>query len=399
MFTQRPAGGGSMTCLIDLVRSLDRDRFEPVVLTYQRDTGYEEILESLGATVVSLDRPPRPKGKKSGGSPGHETARPRAGLRQLRRLFRLELPVGRRIAAIIRREGIELVHHNDNPRGDRPSMLGAWMAGVPQTSHVRYTPVYYPPMDRRLAKAVSRYVPMSRAIRTQMEENLGTITTPVEVVYDPFHFDIHDRAMAKHVVTASDFGFGPDDYLVVNVGRIVPWKGQDVFLRALRKTVDQCPHVKAVIVGGTKDHERSYEYWDDLQALTDELGLRDSVCFSGFRTDVPSIMAAADLLVHTATWPEPFGKVLVEAMASRTPVVATAGGGPVEIVEEGKTGLLVPPSDPDALAAALIRMANDPEGSRAMGERARAVAEKRYGVESFRRTMDRIFTEALERAS
>ena len=329
-----------MTCLVDLVRSLDRDRFEPVVLTYQANTGYEPALEALEAKVVSLNRHPNPRNAQAQ-RVGHEAPRSNPGWRQFKRLLRLELPVGRQISRIIKGEGIELVHNNDNPRGDRPSMLGAWMAGVPQVSHVRYTPVYYPPMDRRLSKAVSRYIPMSNAIRAHMADNLGPIETPIEVVYDPFHFDVHDKALADHPVDRRDFGFSSDDFLLANVGRIVPWKGQDVFLKALRKTVDACPNVKAVIVGGPKDHDGSREYWDRLQKLAGELGLGQSVRFAGFRSDVPGIMAAADLVVHTATMPEPFGKVLVEAMASEAPVVATGAGGPLEIVVEGESGLLV----------------------------------------------------------
>ncbi|MGI9626184.1 MAG: glycosyltransferase family 4 protein [Longimicrobiales bacterium] len=394
LFVQRPAGGGSMTCLLDLIRCLDRDRFEPVVLTYQSDTGYEAALEGLAARVVSLNRQPTPRRAKAERS-GHEVPRPNPGWRQVKRLLRLELPVGRQIARVIRSEGIQLVHNNDNPRGDRPSMLGAWMAGVPQVSHVRYTPVYYPPMDRRLSKVVSRYVPMSQAIRAHMAENLGDIETPIEVVYDPFHFDVHDQALADHTVDKRDFGFAEDDFVLANVGRVVPWKGQDVFLKALRKTVDACPNVKAVIVGGAKDHDESREFWDRLQRLTEELGLQDSVCFAGFRSDVPSIMAAADLVVHTATMPEPFGKVLVEAMASRAPVVATGAGGPLEIVAEGESGLLVPANDPDALAEALVKLASNREATRTMGDQARALAEERYGVSAFRDAFSRILDEAL----
>lgn len=398
MLVQRPAGGGSMTALLDLVRSLDRDRYDPVVLTYQAETGYETELRNLGATLFSLNHPrgPGTRTKADGAAPGHETARPRHGLRQARRLIRSDLPIGRAIAQVIRREGIDLVHHNDNPRGDRGSILGAWMARVPQTSHVRYTPTYYKPIDRRLARSVRRYLTMSEAIRQHMSSNLGSLPAPVEVVYDPFHFDVHDRALRANAPSRSEWGFGPTDFVLASVGRIVPWKGQDVFLRALRKTVDAVPDAKALIVGGPKETTASQDFWHRLQALTDELDLRSAVVFTGLRRDVPQVMAASDVVVHTATMAEPFGKVLVEAMATRRPVVATAFGGPLEIVDEGDTGRLVPASDPEALASVLIDLARNPERGRLMGERGRVRAEQRFGVEPYRAAMERIFDEAVQ---
>lgn len=392
-----------MTCLVDLVRSLDRDRFVPYVLTYLADTGYEETFASLGAEVLCLNRP-KPVRKKhnpntvSPADPrarGHETPQRGLAWRSIKRLLRSDFPIAKSIAGLIEEHGIDLVHHNDNPRGDRASILGARQAGVPQTAHVRYTPLYFPPIDRRLVRPIRRFLPMSRAIEEHLTTNLGPLPAPVEVVYDPFHFDVHDEVLRTSPVDRAEFGFDRDDIVLANIGRITSWKGQDVFLKAMRLVVDRVPRAKALLVGAPNDRDESQQFWKELHDLTDALGLRGSVHFTGFRKDVPSVMAASDIVVHTATMAEPFGKVLVEAMASRRPVVGTAFGGPLEIVTEGETGHLVPASDPEALAQVLIELASHPERITAMGDRGREVAQARYGVEAFTTTLTRVFTEAL----
>ncbi|MCG8468620.1 MAG: glycosyltransferase, partial [Gemmatimonadetes bacterium] len=393
MFVQRPAGGGSMTGLIDVIRALDRDRYEPVVLSYQRDTGYESTFRSLGATVETLGRPPkRARAKRT---QGHEVPPRRPLLHAGKRLARFDIPTGRMIARAIRAGSIDLVHNHDNPRGDRPSILAARWAGVPQVCHVRYTPSYYAPLDRTLSRIVDRYLPVSEAVRSHMDENVGRLHAPVEILYDPFHFDVHDAAAATAQVDRRSLGLETGDYVLAHVGRIVDWKGQDVFLRAMRKTVDVCPNVKALVVGAPKATGPSQSFWRRLQSLATELDLGASVRFLGFRDDVPAILRASDCLVHTSIMPEPFGKVLVEAMASRRPVVSTDAGGPREIVEEGRTGVLVPTADEDALAAALIDLARSPARAREMGERARSVAEARYGVAAFREALTRIYETVL----
>ena len=117
---------------------------------------------------------------------------------------------------------------------------------------------------------------------------------------------------------------------------------------------------------------------DELEALRDELGLGDVVTFCGFvpDADLPALYTAGDLYVHTGL-AESFGLSVLEAAASGLPVVAVAEGGPLEILRDGETGLLVPPTPP-AIAEAIISLARDPAAARAMGARARADVTARY---------------------
>jgi Glycosyl transferases group 1/Glycosyltransferase Family 4 len=163
------------------------------------------------------------------------------------------------------------------------------------------------------------------------------------------------------------------------VGRLQPWKGQEIFLRAAAQLAEARADIRFMVVGGAiLGWEGSHP--DDLRRLAADLGIADRVHFAGHQADVHPWYDALDVVVH-ASFGEPFGLVLVEAMALGKPLVATNLGGPLEIVEDGTSGLLVPPGDPERLAEAVERILAD-RGlgstlSRGAVERANAFTEER----------------------
>jgi glycosyltransferase involved in cell wall biosynthesis len=129
-------------------------------------------------------------------------------------------------------------------------------------------------------------------------------------------------------------------------GRITPWKGQHVLISALA----ELPGVHALIVGDALFGEEAYK--DSLLALAERLGVADRIHWLGYRPDVPQLMRVADIVVHTSTAPEPFGRVIVEGMLAGRPVLATDHGASRELLGD-ESGWLVPPGDPPALARAI----------------------------------------------
>ena len=178
-------------------------------------------------------------------------------------------------------------------------------------------------------------------------------------------------------------GTGP---LLAEIAQITPWKGQDVAIRALAQVRRQHPDARLVIVGDVKFASRStrydnHAYLTELKRLVTELGLEDAVIFAGQQSDMPSVMAAIDVLL-LPSWEEPFGRVVAEGMAAGTAVVATNVGGPAETITDGHDGLLAPPKDPGAWATAINRLLDDPAWARSLGENGRVAAE-RYRLSRF----------------
>ncbi|HLT83362.1 MAG TPA: glycosyltransferase, partial [Phototrophicaceae bacterium] len=163
------------------------------------------------------------------------------------------------------------------------------------------------------------------------------------------------------------------------VGRLVERKGVETAVAAL----PLLPDVELLVAGGPEQSRiRTDREAVRLHALAEELGVEDRVRFVGSvpRTDMPALIRSADVVV-AAPWYEPFGIVPLEAAACGRPLVGSAVGGLLDSVEDGRTGLLVPPRDPDALAAAVTRLLLDPQLRRRLGTAARARAEERFSWE------------------
>jgi len=142
-------------------------------------------------------------------------------------------------------------------------------------------------------------------------------------------------------------------------GRLQHWKGQDVFVEAAAEAARLRPAARFVVVGGSV-FGLEPEFAERLRRRAPELGLGGRLVFAGFRNDVPRLMAACDVVCHTTRVAEPFGMVVIEAMDLGRPVIATAGGGPSEVITSDENGILVPPDDTGALAREMVRLADDP---------------------------------------
>jgi len=179
------------------------------------------------------------------------------------------------------------------------------------------------------------------------------------------------RALDPSSVRAR-LGLPLDRQVVGIVGRLQRWKGMHVFLDALAVLRRSRPAVHGVIVGGP--HETEPRYGEELRAQARALGIGDAVTFAGFQPNAPEWMQAMDVVVHASDH-EPFGIVVIEAMALGKPVVAGAEGGPAEIITDGRNGLLASYGDAAAVAAAVERFLAEPAFAARVGVAARARAQ------------------------
>lgn len=396
LYVQKPRGGGSATGLYDLVRLLNRDRFEAVVLFYYTNR-YCQAFRDLGARVIVLEDGLEP-GESAGPGAG-ATFRSGSGhtdvSHRIARLTGVRWNRTRHISEIAQRESVDLVHHNNNPAANRDSILGAWLAGVKQVAHVRFLRDYSRVVDPILSSRVAAFVFMSRAIGDQCASSLGIGPDRGQVVYDPIDLETFAPQPDARDEIFEDLGLPAECLPVVNVGRLVEWKGLDIFLRAMSRIVGSDSRAHGLVVGSAPQTDAGRRYEESLRRLARNLDLEDHVTFTGFRGDVERLMAASEVVVHSATRPEPFGRVVVEAMACGRPVVSMAAGGPLEIVEDGRTGRLVAPGDPAEMADAVLDLLRDPEEARSMGERARRAAELRFGEERFARSIHELYERVL----
>ena len=184
--------------------------------------------------------------------------------------------------------------------------------------------------------------------------------------------EFNPDGLAAPEALRAKLGLPATGLLIGIVGRLQRWKGMDVFLNAIPAILTRYPNVHAVIVGGP--HETEPRYPDELQARVQALGIGRAVTFAGFQSNVPEWMQAMDIVVHASDH-EPFGIVVIEAMALGKPVVAGTEGGPSETITPGVDGLLSPFGDAAALATAILRYLDDPSFAARVGSAARKRAQ------------------------
>jgi len=179
------------------------------------------------------------------------------------------------------------------------------------------------------------------------------------------------------------------------IGRLSPIKGHAYFLKSLPMVLRQSPGLRVLIVGGESKKDEKYK--ESLVVLARRLGVSKCVEFLGHQENVPSVLEKLDLLVLATVAPEAFGRVIVEAQAAGVPVIATKVGGVVDIIEDGKTGILVAPQEPLSMADAIIKIYKDPALAKALAAAARVKVDEEFGLDKmFERTIA-IYDEALRR--
>jgi glycosyltransferase involved in cell wall biosynthesis len=399
LYIEEPTSvGGSVISLHGLVRGLDTSLYEPVVL-FHGPNPYREQFRTLGAKVVTLSEQ-APSALPLAGSQrdvaaslsrySRRLANGYRTFRQVHLLVRRDWPLARRLARIIKDEAVDLVHHNNGL--NRAAVIAARLAGVPCICHVRMLPSLSF-IDRHLARSVDSFVYISRAV----EQHCRNQAIPADrghLVYDPFDLEAFEHIDHTDGLRA-EFGLSDQDWMVSNVGRLDWWKGHDYFLQAMAEVVQSHPSTKALIVGAPAPTSLSQAYYQRIRELVTDLQLSDHVVFTGYRADIPRIMAVSDIVVHSASEPEPLGRVIVEAMAAGRPVVATAAGGVLDIIEDQVTGLLVPLKNAALMARAIQQLLQDRERAQMMGQRAQQRIRERFSIEQHVTAVQRIYQRTL----
>jgi glycosyltransferase involved in cell wall biosynthesis len=237
-------------------------------------------------------------------------------------------------------------------------------------------------------KLADRVITSGQAIKDAMVLHNGMrseqiVSVPAGVDETIFSPNV-DGAPVRH-----EFNISDKDFLVVIVAVLRGWKGHHYLVRAAGELRDTLP-IKVLIVGAGPQEQ-------NLGKLIEELGLQDRVFMAGHRQDVAACMAAADCVVLPSTGHEATSQVIPQAQAMRKPVVATNVGGLSEVVQDGQTGLLVPPHDVAALAKALRWIFENPAEAATMAERGRIRCLQNFTFDKMIWDTESVYLELLER--
>lgn len=358
--------GGALVDLLNIVSRLDKTRYTPTVLL-SRGSEPLPTLHRIGAETVSLPLPAIRRGKSLPFLP--------FAILRLRRLLRAR--------------GISLVHVNDADDAAIAS-VACRLSGIPCVVHMRSEMV-----PKKFRKLRLQWADLLIAVSEGVREKAIQGGLPGEKVVTLYSGIDAGRAGAagEGWKIRQAHGFSPQTLVIGSVANIAPKKGYDVLIRAVAKARLEIHDLACIIVGAD-----DWGLREGLERLGDSLGLGGRLRFVGFQEKVFPYLDAMDLFV-LASVDEGFGIVLLEAMASGKAVVATAVDGPPEIVEDGQTGLLVPPRDPEALAKALVELLKDPQRRASMGRRGRERVETVFSLDSQMRTLTGLYDLLLGRRS
>lgn len=274
-----------------------------------------------------------------------------------------------------KRDAIDLVYLNNDASCNLPAALGAKLAGLPTVLHARGFNADTR-SNRWVLGNLAHSLPVSTAVRAELVQ-LGLAPDKCTVVAEGLDLDAFSPRAPSPALRA-ELGIGPDEPVVTLVGGLVDWKGQDVLLDAAPAILRRYPRAHLLLVGSAYGKDRAFADQVALRAQDPALGGR--VRLLGMRNDVPAILALSTIVLHASTKPEPFGRTFLEGMALGKAVIASNEGGPLDVIEDGVDGLLIAPRDADGLAAAVLRLLDDPAFAAALAARA-AVKARAYSIE------------------
>jgi glycosyltransferase involved in cell wall biosynthesis len=286
----------------------------------------------------------------------------------------------RKIRQFIHEEKINIVHTH----GYRANLYGRSASLLTDVSHIATihvslydyldTPAFirriYLLIEKMMSFRTSKYICISAAMRHDLLK-MGIKNEKIIVIHNGVDLDIfHPRQADGSRCDA--LGISENNPVIGTVGRMVTEKGQIYLIEALSHLQDKWPMLRCLFIGTGPLRAQ-------LKNHADNLGVADMCIFTGVRTDIADIYPLMDIFVLPSIR-EPFGLVLLEAMASRVPVIATASGGPLDFIESGVNGILVAPSNPGELAAQVYFLLSKPDQAEAMAQRGYDVVRENYGI-------------------
>ena len=357
--------GGAERDLLAMLRALNRDEWEPHVACPPDSPLFDSLAKS------GMLRHPLAMG------PWRKWYSPFVRWRDIRKLRELVIELA---PALIHVNDIWWVPHTiaavrGTPPGRRPIV-----------AHVRQE-IEPKKVQRYGLEAVDAVIAISRQVEQALIAG-GVARGSVRTIYSGLSFPT-PTTTADRTAVCRTLGLSGDAVLLGTVAHLFPRKGHDVMVRALPHIIREVPAAQYVMIGAG---EAAYEH--ELKRLAATLGVADRLHFVGFQDDVRPFLSALSLYIHPARM-EGVGIAVVEALAAGKAVVATRVGGLPEVIDHGRTGLLVAPDCPEELSAAVLSLLRDEGRRKEMGEQGVQVARERFNVTASVAAMERLYHRIL----
>jgi glycosyltransferase involved in cell wall biosynthesis len=365
--------GGSHISALGLLRNLDRQRFDPVVLVEEPEGEIAQLMRDADVDIATAGPMPVLRhGERAGLLDAIEIAR-----------------VSRMLVRLLRAREIDIVHSNDG-RTHAIWALPAKLAGAKLVWHHRGDP------NARGLRLVAPH--LADAIVSVSTFALGGAAPRgrlTRVIHSPFDTDIRVDRRALQAALHAELGCGTDSRLIGFFGVLIARKRPLLFVEAiaaLRRLAPDLP-VQGLMFGTPLEIDEAM-----VRAHAERHGIADAIRLMGFRRPGAEWIAACDLLMVPAVH-EPFGRTLIEAMLVGTPIVATRSGGNIEALQDGRLGVLVTPEDPDALAAGVVELLRDEDRYGALAAAARTHALGHFSEGRHAEAVMGLYDELVPRAA
>lgn len=359
--------GGGEYCLLNLMVNLNKLKYKPILLL-QEPGPLSKLAEKFGIQTHFLKM---------------------RGWRRLKHIPINYLVTLKHLKKLINELNIDLIHCNAyrlNPYG----VLAAKNARIPSLCHIRW----FTKKDH-IKKFMLDKVDLVLTMSDYMASFFAGSNTKVKTVYDGIQISDFKNNITGRDKIRSEFNLKKDDIVVGMVAQITPRKGHKDFIKASVAIRKIFPKVKFMIVGGAiLDDQLSME---DLEQYARDINA-GNIFFTGNRNDIRDVFRALDFFVLPSHI-EPFGLVILEAMASGIPVVATRSGGPQEIISDGKNGFLVPVRSARSIAEKIIYLLRNPDEAKRISKAAERAVEERFNVKRYAAEIEHIYELYLEKNS
>jgi len=366
--------GGAEISMLLLLKYLDRGKYNPIVIgPGKSDLGLK--LKQLNVELINLNLP-----RIKSTNPV-----------RLFYSFMALLFLCIKIKFIIKKCNTSIVHTISNKRSAIFGILAARMAKIPVIWTVRNLQ-WEGLIDSFLVRNSTKLIAVSEAInnlynrKSELRHKFVKIYNAVDLTDFPLTLNTERPLLKK-------WGLDDGDFVAAMVGRLTPEKGHDYFIEAASQIFKQSLKIKFLIIGDQKFYgdDKYYRYLNDL---CNQKGTKESLSFINFENDIAAVMASIDVLVLFSKY-ESFGRVLIEAMAMEKPVITSDAGGPAEIIEDKKSGILIQSRDASVLAESICYLYHNPDVAQKMGIEGRKRVIKYFTVDKYVESHEKLYQEIL----